>query len=141
MKKFGLKILPWLLITAFVFGFSAPVYAASIFEQMSGGVRSAINQAYGGGKAVKVDQFTFLNSLIFIINSLLTFLGVVFFLLMLYSGYLWLTAHGNEEQVTRAKEMLKEIIIALIIIFFARVFTEFILTQIGNAVAGGGQPI
>ncbi len=121
-----------LLLGIVIFNLSATGAAAGIFDQFSGSVGKMTNSAYAGpGGSVQVGKTTFLDSLIFIINTLLSFVGLVFFLLLAYSGYLWMTAHGNEEQVKKAKEMMKEIVIALIIIFTARLFTEFLLTQVG----------
>lgn len=98
----------------------------------------AINQAFGGGKAIDTtgggtgDPFTY--GLFEIINSLLTFAGFIFFLILIYGGYLWMFARGNEDQILRAKKITKEVILGIIIIVLARVFVEFILFQIGQSV-------
>ena len=136
MKKTALAILPILVLAVFIFSFfTSPAAAADIFKQISGGFKAMANPAYAGpGGSVTVSPYTFANSLIAIINVLLTFVGVVFFLLLAYSGYLWMTAHGNEEQVKKAKEMMKEIVIGLIVIIVARLFTEFLLTQVGKII-------
>jgi len=109
-------------------------HAATMFQQMSSGFQNMVNAAYGGGTAVAVDQNTFLNSLITIINVLLTFVGVVFFLLLIYAGFLWMTARGNEEQVKKAKELMKQIIIGLIIIISSRLVTELILSIVSKSI-------
>ncbi|MFA6322208.1 MAG: hypothetical protein WCX71_01875 [Candidatus Buchananbacteria bacterium] len=112
---------------------ATPVLAAtSMFDQMAGSVTKITNYAFGGGKTVTVTGFTFRDSLIFIVNSLLTFVGLVFFLMIIYSGYLWMTAKGNDEQIEKAKELMKELIIGLIIIIMSRIITEFVLTNIGT---------
>lgn len=53
----------------------------------------------------------------------LSFLGVVFVSLSVYAGYLWMTAHGNQTQVDKAKEILSNAIIGLFIIFGSYAFT------------------
>jgi len=112
--------------------FAPGLYAASMFDQISGSVKTYTNNAFGGGQEVKVDQTTFLNSLMMIVNYLLTFLGAVFMLGVIYAGFLWMNAKGNEEQINKAKEMLKQFIVGLIIILTSRVITEVILINIGQ---------
>jgi hypothetical protein len=55
-------------------------------------------------------------------------------MLLIYAGFLWMTARGKEEQVDKAKRITREVVIGLIIIVLARIITEFVLTQIGNAI-------
>ena len=125
-KTFFLSLLLTLTFQAsLVFG------ATSIANQAQGGLNTAVDEVYG--RDVKVDENTFNQGLITIINALLTFVGILFFLLIIYAGYLWMTARGAEEQVTKAKKITREAVIGLLLIVLARIFTEFILTQIGNA--------
>lgn len=99
----------------------------------------AIDEAFGGGDSIDItggdtgDPFVY--GLFQIINALLTFTGVIFFLILIYGGYLWMMARGNEEQLTRAKRITREVIIGIIIIILARIITEFILSQIGSGIA------
>ena len=76
---------------------------------------------------------SFVATLVGIINVLLTIVGVVFLLLIIYAGYLWMTAQGNEEQIKKAKKILTGALIGIIIILAARVVTEFVITQFGGA--------
>lgn len=109
---------------------AAPV---KIYDQIKGGAEKAINQAYGGGKTVTEKDFA--EALIDIINAMLNFLAIIFMLVILYAGYLWMTARGNEDQVDRAKKILREAAIGIIVVFCARIITELVLTYIGNATA------
>lgn len=61
-----------------------------------------------------------------IIGTLLSFLGVIFMALVLYGGILWMTARGNESQVDKAKELLVNAIIGLIIVLAAYAITAFV---------------
>jgi len=51
-----------------------------------------------------------------IISVFLSFLGIIFVILIIYGGYLWMTARGNEQQVEKAKDTLQKAIIGLVII-------------------------
>jgi len=64
-----------------------------------------------------------------IISVFLSLLGVIFLILILYAGYLWMTAGGNEEQITKSKTMLRNSIIGLIIALSAYTVTYFILEK------------
>lgn len=60
-----------------------------------------------------------------IIRAALSLFGMVFFVLMIYAGYLWMTAGGNDEQVTKAKSLLFQATIGAAIIFAAYSITTF----------------
>lgn len=64
------------------------------------------------------------------IGIILSFVGVLFLILMIYAGILWMTAQGNEQQVTKAKDMLINGVIGLIIVFAAYSITAFIGTEL-----------
>jgi hypothetical protein len=64
-----------------------------------------------------------------IINYALTFVGVIFLLLTIYAGFLWMTAGGNEETVKKAKKWLVNSIIGLAIVLAAYSITNFILLK------------
>ncbi|MDD5031569.1 MAG: hypothetical protein PHR36_00810 [Patescibacteria group bacterium] len=62
-----------------------------------------------------------------IIKIFLSILGVIFVALMLYGGYLWMTARGNQEMVTKSKELMTSAVIGLIIVIAAYAITYFVL--------------
>lgn len=70
-----------------------------------------------------------------VITAFLSLLGIIFLILIIYGGYLWMTAGGNEEQVTKAMDIIKKAIIGLIIIVSAYAITYFVFS---NLSAGGG---
>jgi len=129
------KIIVAASLIALIFSVTAPncFAATSIFQKMTGGLNKAVTEAYGGGEEVKITPATFSRGLVFIINQLLTFVAIVFFLGLIYAGWLWMTARGKEEQIDKAKKITREVVIALLIIFTARLLTELILTIIGQA--------
>lgn len=65
-----------------------------------------------------------------VINIVLSFIGVLFFILMIYAGILWMTARGNDQQIAKAKDLLINAIIGLIITLAAYAITSFIGTSI-----------
>jgi uncharacterized membrane protein YjgN (DUF898 family) len=65
-----------------------------------------------------------------IISIALAFLGVIFLAYIVYAGYIWLTAAGNDEKLTKAKSILRNSIIGLIIVLSAYAITAFVIAQI-----------
>lgn len=104
----------------------------------SGGLTQQI--ADKGGYAVAGVTDTSLSASIGrVIKVALSLVGTIFFALTVYAGFLWMTASGNEEQVTKAKEILKMAVIGLTITLAAYSITSFVLGRIiQSAQAGPG---
>jgi len=51
-----------------------------------------------------------------VIESALSLIGVIFLVLMIYAGYNWMIARGEEEKVEKAKDTLTRAIIGIIIV-------------------------
>jgi hypothetical protein len=54
-----------------------------------------------------------------IIATILSIISIFFIMLLIYGGYLWMTARGNESQTTKAKELIQAAVIGLIIMVSA----------------------
>lgn len=68
-----------------------------------------------------------------VINVLLGFLGIIAIVIILYGGFVWLTAAGNEEKVSQAKKIITAGIIGLIIIFVSYAIAEFVISSLITA--------
>lgn len=76
------------------------------------------------------------------ISVILGLLGVIFFLITVYGGYLWMTARGDEAKVKKAKEMISQAAVGLIIIISAYAITAFVggaLSSSNTGTSGGTQ--
>lgn len=71
-----------------------------------------------------------------IIKVALGLIGIVLVCLLIYAGYLWMTAGGNEEQITQAKSVIRNAVIGLAIILSAYSIVAFVMNMLG--VTGGG---
>lgn len=71
-----------------------------------------------------------------IIRVVLSFLGVVFVILIIYSGLRWMTSAGNEEQIAKSKRTMVAAIIGLAIVLGAYIITTFVLDAIFRATIG-----
>lgn len=72
-----------------------------------------------------------------IIQIFLSLLGVITVVLVIYAGALWMMSEGNEDKIKKARTLLKQAAIGLIIILSAWSITTFIL----NKLIGPGNPI
>ena len=73
---------------------------------------------------------TFAETIGTVIKAALSFVGVVFLVLMVYAGYLWMTARGAEEQIEKSKKIITAAIIGLIITVGAYSITAFVVPAI-----------
>ncbi len=88
------------------------------------GLAETGNEAYG-----TLDPSQDIGSYVgtYIITPLFSIMGLLFFILMIYSGFLWMTAAGNPGQVDKAKRILVSAVIGLLLVFFALAITYWIL--------------
>jgi len=76
------------------------------------------------------------------IKIALSLVGTIFIALTVYAGFLWMTASGEDEKVTKAKDILQAAVIGLIITVSAYSITYFVTgwifsSQTGPTVVGG----
>ncbi|MFH2063126.1 MAG: DUF4215 domain-containing protein [bacterium] len=77
-----------------------------------------------------------------IVSYFLGLLGLLAVLIVLYAGFLWMTAGGNDDQVGRAKKLMTNGVIGLVIIMSAFAIAQFVLRAIvsGTGYQGGEGP-
>jgi len=73
-----------------------------------------------------------------VVNILLGFLGIIAVLIILFGGFKWMTAAGNEDQVGQAKKMIAAGVIGLIIILMAFGLAQFVIDALYNATNATG---
>ncbi len=65
-----------------------------------------------------------------VIGILLGVLGLVFVVLVVYAGFLYLTAQGEETNVKKAKKMLSQSVIGLVLIVSAYAITNVVIDSL-----------
>lgn len=68
----------------------------------------------------------FAGSISTVITGVLSLAGTIFLVLTVYAGILWMTAQGNEDKVSKAKDMITQAIIGLAITLGAYAITAFV---------------
>ncbi len=65
-----------------------------------------------------------------LIKSLIILMGVIFGVLMVYAGFLWMTARGDETQIKKSKAILESATIGIIIVVAAYAITTFVVDKV-----------
>lgn len=118
---------PFLVVVALFLVTPIHVFAAPTLKDARGTFVEAGEQAFGGQPPSL--QATAAN----IIRSGLGLLGIVFVGLIIYAGVLWMTAQGEDKEVTKAKNVLTQAIIGLAITVGAYAITNFVITSLATA--------
>jgi len=62
-----------------------------------------------------------------VIQAVLSLVGIVFLAFMIYAGITWLTAQGDDKKVSKAKAIIEESIVGIIIVIIAYAISEFLI--------------
>lgn len=65
-----------------------------------------------------------------VVNVALSIIGVLFTILMVYAGYTWMVARGDETKVDKAKKIITASIIGLIITLAAYSISNFVIPRV-----------
>jgi len=117
-----------ILILAILFSLGLNVMAAEdnpnsvidLLKRSGGAARYEVDKISGGD----INTATIVGQIIQIFLSLL---GAIFIGLMIYGGYEWMMARGNTEQVEKAREIIKNAIIGLVIVIASYAISYFVL--------------
>lgn len=71
-----------------------------------------------------------------IIQSFLSIFGIVFLGLMVYGGYKWMLAQGREEELKKAKDIIRSSIVGLAIVLSAYAISLFVVARFYQAAGG-----
>ena len=93
-----------------------------------------LQQVGSGGDSAPYQASSDINSLAgivsIVIQAFLGLLGVLFLTYLLYAGYHWMTAQGDEKKVDKAKETIQRAITGLIIIVAAYAISIFVMSRL-----------
>lgn len=117
--------------------FASAVQTAHADEALFNGQTgmTEIGQVYGNnkdGKAV-TDIRVIIGK---IIQVVLGFLAVIFLALIVYAGFRYMTASGNQDQTKKAVAQIRDAVIGLVIVLAAWAITTFILNAMSWATGG-----
>lgn len=67
-----------------------------------------------------------------ILSVVFSFMGLIFLILIIYSGIVWMTAQGNTSQIDKAKNTIVKAIVGLVICLSAYAITYFVMNAFQN---------
>jgi hypothetical protein len=67
-----------------------------------------------------------------VITILLSFLGIIAVIMILWGGFIYMTAAGEEAKTDKAKKIITSGIVGIIIIMAAWILANFVITTIGG---------
>lgn len=138
-RFFKLSVLTGLFLF-FVFGQVNPVSAGpNIFGTDDKGGTLVERIAGGAGYDTAVTDLTLAETIGRIIQVVLSVVGTIFFVLVVYAGYIWLMARGDEGEVEKATSIIKMAVIGLVITLSAYTVSFFVVKQVGNAAGGSNK--
>lgn len=128
MKKF----LIFILVTVILSGFCniTPVFSIDSFNEAVGKLKTASDWT---GLTKKNEEQTLEGQVASIINAGLSMIGVIFLVLMIYGGYIWMAARGDEAEAKKAKGIITMAIIGLVVVIAAYAISTFV---VGRLIAG-----
>lgn len=108
-----------------------PTASMAQVDQSLDGLNTTANQAGFQTEESFAESETNLMRLVGgIINTILSFTGVIFLVIMVAAGEMWLTAGGNSDQVDKARGLIFNAVIGLLIVFASFIATNFAVPYI-----------
>ncbi|MFH1233208.1 MAG: hypothetical protein V1649_00975 [Patescibacteria group bacterium] len=102
--------------------------APTSIDNAATGLTATAKQGYGSNK-YNTDVPKTIGQ---VVGAALAFVGIVFLILMIYGGLVWMFAQGNEQEVTKAKSLIFSAIIGLIIVLGAYAITAYVGSVVGQ---------
>lgn len=69
-----------------------------------------------------------------IVRTFINFVGVIFNIFVIYGGFLWLTAAGNDDKIDKAKSIIRDGVIGIIVVIMALGIYAMVLGIFSNAI-------
>ena len=123
-------------LVIFIFSLSlfaaAPIFAVDSASSTLSGLNDTAGKvhAFSSQTGITDARTEMINRVGTIVGFILSFVGIIFLILTIYAGLQWMTAMGNSGQVDKAKDLLINAIIGLVIVTAAYSITSFIGTQL-----------
>lgn len=120
------------LVAAFVFVLPGVAWAQDTVAQNS---RNVGTFASAAGISGGTDLVTIIGR---IVQIFLAVLGIILILLIIYGGWIWMSAAGDDAKILKAKKIITNAIIGVIIVASSFAIATFVMNALRGAVGGGG---
>lgn len=122
-KKLSFLTITLTLSLVFFLGTNTTLAQSYNFAENSGLKKASTVAGYDTASSTEITGYVSR-----VISVILSVLGIIFLAFTIYAGILWMTAAGNEEKVAKAKELIIESIIGVIIVIAAYAISYFVLS-------------
>ena len=92
-----------------------------------------VNTDVGLGSTFGLGTTDLVGTIIRVVQWVLGLLGLIAVIMIMYGGFLWMTAGGNVDRIKKAKQTITRAVIGLIIILLAWAIVLFIVQAVENA--------
>lgn len=116
----------FIVVSFLVFGWfslAGSISASPVYQN----IRTAVGET-GLGK-----DGNLLPIISYLISTVLGFLGIVLVIMIIYAGILWMTAGGDNTKVKKAKDIILQGVVGLLIVFASYSITTFVITEFEKA--------
>ncbi len=124
-KKLVSALIVAMAITGLVFAITPTIVSADAGSLIESGLETAAGDNYED-----VSLSTYAGN---VIGALLAATGIIFIVITVYAGVMYMTAAGDEAKVKKAKSMIVTSLIGIIIIVGAYAFTTFVVRELSDA--------
>ncbi|OGY51855.1 MAG: hypothetical protein A2951_01270 [Candidatus Buchananbacteria bacterium RIFCSPLOWO2_01_FULL_56_15] len=137
MKSLRKKILPAAIGLYLAAALIGPVAASAAFGNITNQMITGLEGNGGEAIALPSGQNTTVETVAGnVIQSFLSVFGILFLGLMVYGGYKWMIAQGREEELKKAKDIIRSSIIGLAIALSAYAISLFVVARFYQAAGG-----
>lgn len=106
-------------------------FSALLAAPQLGDITGNLDKTAGSeGAGYDISQNNLLATISNVIQIALSLLGVIFLVLIIYGGFLWMTAGGDNSKVDEAKKMITAAIVGLIIVVSAYAVSYFVINKL-----------
>lgn len=90
------------------------------------------------GQGAGFKQADIKQTVISVVQALLGFIGIIFFILILWGGAQWMLSGGNEKKIEDAKKRITSAAIGLALVLMSYAIARFVSESLATAVGGDG---
>ena len=120
MRKIFKLLFSWSILFHQFNTLSAQAFNESLDKTAKGGGFNTNSATTGNSQDLLIQKIAT------VLNMLLSLLGIIFLILIIYSGYKWMMARDNSSEVDKAKSSIANSVIGLILVLSAYAITLFI---------------
>ncbi len=113
--------------------FALPAFAAGEPPAVIGSIQKGLTGAGAASYGTANDIVPIISTLI---SASLGFLGVLLLVYLIVAGFLWMTAGGDEGKVKKARDMIKNAVIGIVIIASAFAIANSVLNALSGVTGG-----